>query len=663
MGSHSGGLRVESVEDQWLQRAFRLAHLFHQSREVAFDIALRAVNDLSAQTIKLRNKLDSSRRKDGTGPAGSIKKLTLSGPRLLQYLLYLESDITERDQERRRDTALTKSILTLRFVKFIVRSAWRNPCLHMTVGLMRVVHKYGTEQLEKVYDVLTEAYREGFRDESRRAKSRLMAELQERFGSYLQLSTLEHNEIRFKPLATDAPVEAVQNCLTRLYPWGTTCLGASANPLDLEGDGKFPENASFEEQEALEWHRIHADICPSCFDRLTRYSNVEPPRQMLDLPLFTISDESERKEPPPTKGGPMALSPEELKKLRESVWRQEQGRKLGSPRLLRVSVDGEDCAIIDLSKSQPEKIALPDGAEMLKVYGRMDSSLDEEVLLACHLVEYDDDVAIAEEASVLFNKKKQLKLAIVPGAAGAATVTVSYLAGDTAASVFARFGSSVRAMLAKVSPFRQQGSFFGPWVTAVLALAVCLLGFSLWRTNQEWAAFQAQGKAKVAESQRLAQSARDEFARERARSQELQHQIAELESRSNLTGYQDAHGNPPPSHSDLAGMFLLTPQVRGKVEPKVLIPPGVKVAQFGLQLRSTLSPQQLFVVTLFDSNDSEIWKTEIRTARRESLLKISVPLRLLRAGLDHFTLAEKGDQSGLSGVDFPFEVVQKQTSQ
>src|SRR5437870_5768851 len=85
--------------DDLLNRAFRLGYFLHGERNVAVQIAARAMNKLelasSAQGRRLYYRLTG--RTDARRKARS--KVTLSEPHLLQRLVFVESEEYERQKE------------------------------------------------------------------------------------------------------------------------------------------------------------------------------------------------------------------------------------------------------------------------------------------------------------------------------------------------------------------------------------------------------------------------------------------------------------------------------------------------------------------------------------------------------------------------------------
>jgi hypothetical protein len=429
---------------------FRCAYFFHHGdRALALGIVFAALDGMNVKTLDLKNKLDFSRRLAGKSEQVQIKKLSLSGPQLLQYLILKESAEVEREQEAAGDPKLREEDLLIRYIKHAVVLAWRRLSFHMAVALWRVIHKYETEEVRVVDEFLTGKSRISFADICRRAKKDLMDSLQLRFGNYLELVPMAGNEHRFCSKDWMAHRTLISQCLELLTPWCTPCL-----IHDEAGVPAFASNGRRQrvtDPEQLERNRIHSHVHPGCFERLTKINALPEPGSMLDLPKFTLAENSGQGEPPtgnPSSGErPLPhLTDDEISQLKAKLAAQAGRRRADSPPLLKVVVDGELCARVNLSETRSLTFQIRNGAELLKVYGQDDGG---DLLLALHLMEYDEAGGLeAAHAMVRLPGAKQIDVIVAPDpASGSASVTILYRIG-----VFSSLLAAARRTVSRPMP-------------------------------------------------------------------------------------------------------------------------------------------------------------------------------------------------------------------
>ena len=407
---------------------FRCACFFHfGDRQLALGILFTAVDAMSVQTLGFKNKLDSSRRqvrKNGKGV--KIKKLSLRGPQLLQYLILMESAEVEQEQEATADPNLREEDFLIRYIKHAVVEAWRKLSLHMAVALWRVIHKYEMKHLSSVEEFLAGEPGVSFSDDCRRSKMELMNSLHERFGKRLEPVSMQGKENRFREKEWTSHQALIAQCLRLLTPWETPCL-----IHDEAGVPVFALNGRRQrtrDPEQVERNRIHSHVHPDCFELLTRINRLPGPESMLDLPKFTLSENSGSGEPPAGERPLPHLTDDEIAEVKRRLAAQAARRRAGSPGLLKVVVDGKYCASVDLSESRSLTFQIGRGAEWLKVYGRDGA---EDILLASHLMDDDEDGNLeAAHAMVRLPRWKQIEVSVSPDpVGGGASVTVVYRVG------------------------------------------------------------------------------------------------------------------------------------------------------------------------------------------------------------------------------------------
>lgn len=447
---------------------FRCAYFFHYpDRPLVLAILFRALDDMNVQTLGLKNKLDSSRRLSRkSGQAVQIKKLSLSGPQLFQYLILQESTQVERHQEAAADSKLREEDLLIRYIKHAVLAAWRRLSFHMAVALWRVIHNYRTEHLRTVDEFLTGEAKNSFADDCRRAKKDLMQSLQLRFGNHLELVELPGKEQRFRGRNWSSHRGLIHQCLDLLTPWGTPCVFADDLGdaiFVLKGERKRPSD-----HEQVERNRIHSHLHPDCFARLTEINGLLSLGDMLDLPGFTRCESSGPAEPSGGRRPIPHLNDDEIADLKKKLAAMEGRRRASSPRILKVVVDGEHRANIYLGGETTLTIPIQNGAQLLKVYAPDGA---EDLLLATHLIDYEDDGSLAAAHAMVRlpgGKRIQVVVSPDPGGAGAgASATVTYQL-----RFFSSFLAATRQMAG--SPLRTTSL-----VPTVVLMILALLGAAI----------------------------------------------------------------------------------------------------------------------------------------------------------------------------------------
>ncbi len=259
--------------------------------EQSFDLAYFLLGDeqdageaVACALVQLQ-AADRVQRRRGLYPA-RLRRNRISTERgqLLQRLILIACEPFERRAERDPARSSQEDLL-VRYVKHLVRLAWKRSSLHALVGLCRLLYRFETAEMLDLFSLLhQDPSRLPEESYCRSRKARLMEELVERFGSLLEVVREGRGELRFVTCGDSASFgDLVAECLERLSPWSTPCL-VPRDPAagrawrwpvrDSRGDG------------AAEVARFHSLLHPACLESLCASLALGSPRTKLAVPRF-----------------------------------------------------------------------------------------------------------------------------------------------------------------------------------------------------------------------------------------------------------------------------------------------------------------------------------------------------------------------------------------
>jgi hypothetical protein len=377
----------ENYKDEWLDRAFRLAYFLHGRRETALAIAARAMNKLETASNAQFKRFYYTPQGRADSAKATRSRVSLSDLQLLQRLVFVESEIFERQREAAGKTC-EESLLKF-FIKHLIRISLKRNSFYVTLAVTRILHNYATADAMEIYNVVVqdpERVHDDYYYRSR--KGVLMKELKERFGSLLETVKVNRGEERFsaKNGAEDL-TETARDALKFFTPWKSACaLPEKFDPFaDILKPFHFDKNDP-DEEHRIEINRIHAAIHPCCFERLTTALNLPVPDQKMEIPNFMTNtnqnhlDNDDWRDPP-------SLKEDELRQIKEILTAQAESRKALSAGFLRVTADGAERARINLAETDSANFDLDESAELIEIYG---AGKRGETLLATHLLNFDE---------------------------------------------------------------------------------------------------------------------------------------------------------------------------------------------------------------------------------------------------------------------------------
>src|SRR5689334_1575329 len=171
--------------------AFELAYSIHVNKEIAFFIAEDALDQLPAMLVTQQKNRQPSERLRGYWKWGERtrplrKKTTLDNLQMLQWLVYKQSEIWERQTER-GDVLYkpTREDMIVRYLKHLVLVTLKGGSFYVTLATASLLYQFNRRKTRLFYDVLTQSDSARMKDMGYIGKRRLelMEVLTERFGS------------------------------------------------------------------------------------------------------------------------------------------------------------------------------------------------------------------------------------------------------------------------------------------------------------------------------------------------------------------------------------------------------------------------------------------------------------------------------------------------
>jgi hypothetical protein len=409
--------------DELLNKAFSLACFILGSRQDAVRTVEEAMARLDVTTAAQGKRLyykSASSWMGGSKADRYRNKVLFSEVHLLQRLVYIASEPYEQREEQKSVSGSSgEEALLIHFIKHLVRITTRRNSFYVTLGLSRLLYNYTTAETMEVYNAVIqdpERVKDDYYYRSR--KGVLMQELKKRFGDLLEVARGPRGEERFRASDNQAKFsELAAECLAFFTPWYTNCLvPAGVNPI-MDGITSLSSRGQ-KEEDKVEVDRIHAVLHPSCHDRLVKALGFDAPAQRLEVPHFFLTrgssggegagggGERERK-------NPMRLAPDELDEIKGHLDEQSGRRKKAFAGLMRIIVDGNEHARLDLSRSSHARFALDDEAELLEVRATVDG---DDLLLASHLFAHEEAKSRQQKAkaSIILEGGQKLTINVAP---------------------------------------------------------------------------------------------------------------------------------------------------------------------------------------------------------------------------------------------------------
>jgi len=380
---------ASSKERRFFDLAFKLAFCIHVNKEVAFFVAEDALDGLALTLGKQEKNRRPAEQLRGFLKWGERnrpirKTVRLNEPQMLQWLVYKESEIWERQTERGEGLYLpTGEDLIVRYIKHLVYNTVRRDAFYVTLAVGPLLHQFDRRETRVFYDILTQSDSARMKDMNYIGKQRLeMLEMvARRFEPMIQMITIPGDEkhLVMQP-TTPELVELVNELRRRFTPWETTCVIEPGFDI-TDIPGLYFSETSSDDEDLIAMNRIHTVLEPECFGRFThglskyvqtlpsgdqdKSCNYDSLEERLKIPKFANSPEGssrgDRFQAPP-------LAEEDYIRLSRLLEARSHRRKTFTPNKLLVYVDDLLAGSFDPAKTSQARrlIALDAGVIVVK---------------------------------------------------------------------------------------------------------------------------------------------------------------------------------------------------------------------------------------------------------------------------------------------------------
>jgi hypothetical protein len=402
---------VSGDGDLW-EKAFQLAFFLIPDRASAYQIAGRAVEKLGVQ--RSREKRRAYWR--GRNTELKIRRISRPDADILQWLVYLESEECEKEQER--NGLQTELDLVIRYIKHLVQLSTAASSFYVNVGVNRLLRNYSTPEVQQVYEFTTELYPAS--EEYRKVKGRLMNQLAARFDRFLKIRTLEYGELRFETYADQKPwLRLVEQCLEAFTPWSSreACLQGAIESSVWEPASGARHPGFSNKLDAIETNRCHWFMHSRCYGELAKKLALDPPGERLCVPQFFFRDRGGQDfDPTGTRRKIPPLTDAEVQLLKDRMDSSEARRQQAHSQPLKILAQGVVYARLDPVRDEKRKFDIQDGTKLLEVWTEANG---QDLILATHWIDYTERNGIAAgEYTIAVKNRRELVFKVVPAAAG-----------------------------------------------------------------------------------------------------------------------------------------------------------------------------------------------------------------------------------------------------
>jgi hypothetical protein len=423
--------RLTSIDDM-LNKAFLLAYFIHGNKETAVRIVSGAISKLdvasTAQGKRFYYQPSGRSLWPGSRSIGFRSKVTFNELHLLQRLVYIESEVHEKQKEQAGSgPGLGKEDMIIHFIKHLVRITLKRNSFYVTLGMSRLLYNYTTQETMGIYNVVVqdpERVKDDYYYRSR--KGVLMQEIKERFGDLVRISHGPRGEERFQAEPeSGCYAQLVRECLSFFTPWSTPCLvPAGFDPITDSIPSLIFGGSAKEDQ--IEVNRIHAALHPNCYERLIKALGFHLPDQRLEVPHFFLSSSnSDRNEDRRDRGQTQELGIEDLQSIKDNLGELAERRRRASTGLLRIMADGVLYQTLDLKRERRVRLDLNQEPELIEIWTSDETG---DLLLASHLMTYrQPDTAEPLHASIFLDDRQRVSIIVSPSIdVSGAVVEISY---------------------------------------------------------------------------------------------------------------------------------------------------------------------------------------------------------------------------------------------
>ena len=400
-------MSAAEVSEQLWERAFQLSYFVLMDRSSARECVTRALEKLVAQQSREKRRAYWRGRKQEL----AIRRISRPAEDTLQWLVCLESEVCEREQESQGSP--TEADMVVRYVKHLAQMTTVSSSFHVNVGFNRLLRSYTTPEVQQIYELAAARY--PATEEYRKAKGKLLNQLVTRFGGFLRTRTAQYGEVQFESHTERECWSAlVEECLERFGPWSSrpSCLGNGHTPSAASKGHSSHSTVLARPPDRLETSRCHWFMHSTCYGRLAEQLGFDPPEERLAVPRFLHHDGDPGSGAASIERRTAPLSDVETRLLRESLTAVVAHRDGLSAGPLKIIAHGTVCATLVPGRSDRRSFEVPEGTRLLEVWS---DAARESRIVATHWIDYDDDgLFMAGEYTIGLHGGRQLALSVAP---------------------------------------------------------------------------------------------------------------------------------------------------------------------------------------------------------------------------------------------------------
>jgi hypothetical protein len=458
------------VSGRLWERAFQLSYFVLMDRSSARECLARALEKLAAQRSREKRRTYWRGRKQ----ALTIRRISRPAEDTLQWLVCLEAEVWEKDQESQGQP--TEVDMVVRYVKHLAQVTTGSSSFHVNVGFNRLLRNYSTPEVQQLYELATVRYPAA--EEYRKAKGKLLNQLTARFERFLRVRTGQYGELQFETHeAHEHWFRLVEECLEVFAPWSArkSCLqdGSELRGVASSSSGRAGGPSALPDR--LETNRCHWFMHSTCCGRLVEQLGLDPPRERLAVPRFLHHDGGDPgSHPASLERRTEPLSDDETRILHErSTAAAARGQAIALLRM-KIIAHGRVCASLDPRRDERCRFEIPPGTRLLEIWS---DAAHESRILATHWIDYGaDEHFLAGEYTVGLQGGRQLALSVVP-----APQPDGQPGSRAFMTVESRSASSLReALRSLVSSFGEPATLLRPALVSGLFIVVGALVSSLY---------------------------------------------------------------------------------------------------------------------------------------------------------------------------------------
>src|SRR5215213_6108277 len=303
----------------------------------------------------------------------------------IDILTHLKSVTYERKQETdywNKKRTLDDESMVIRFIKQVVFDGLIRNSMFLNVGLGRLVFSYSDESIADIQQLLEQSS-EVPPDQYRYRKQRqvLFNRLRERFNDerepdkqFLKLESFNQHDgsVIVSRRDSEKYYPLVRECLTVLIPPEPQCvllqtLDSRVGVLKpFHFDTRMADGA---EEHTVERSRMHAMICPVCYDWVLSALHLPDPASSLRLPLFFLGG----------RGGGEGPDPQVRRRYLQQAWSNnpstnrtvDEGTEKGETLMVSkvvIAIDNIPREMIYLSDLQKLQLELGPGTSIIEIF-------------------------------------------------------------------------------------------------------------------------------------------------------------------------------------------------------------------------------------------------------------------------------------------------------